>query len=92
MNVKAGTQILIQELTVVVVRWAVHYWDDADAPCVETSRQLQAVRGSMRAIRRILLSTYLLDPECGLFASSDTEREQAWKKLRSVLVKEIRRK
>ncbi|MBI5029269.1 MAG: metal-sensitive transcriptional regulator [Chloroflexi bacterium] len=65
---------------------------DADSPYTETLRQMQAVRGSMRAIRRILLSTYLLDPECGLFAASLKEREQAWKKLRRTLVEQNRRK
>ena len=64
---------------------------DADAPCVDILHQAQAVRGAIRAINRRLLCAYLLDEHCNLRVPNRKIRARAWKKLRSMLVKENRR-
>ena len=56
-----------------------------DAPCPEVLRQVQAVRGALRAINREALRAYLLDEECGVQAKDSDTRALAWRRLRQLL-------
>jgi len=58
---------------------------NTDVPCAEILRQLQAVRGAMRAIRRTLWRTYLFDSHCGLHARNRKFRMQTFKRLWQVI-------